>query len=159
MSQQCHFLRAINSLWFNSLESNNSPRVQPSVISLAKRTAFCCWGEALALATYLGLTPWLSLGWKPPHMHVRRSLKILWWVSGVTGARKQKFSFPFGGRQPWQHELSCFIKSAALLSILCILPYIALNPCLCSCAAQLFLQTNLLQCFWVSSFSLLHTVA
>lgn len=111
MSQQCHFLRATKSVWFNSL-GTDSPRVHRSVIALAKRTASCCWGEALALAIYLGLTLWLSLGCKPPHMHVRMSLKILQWASGVAGARKQKISFPFGGRQPWQYELSCFIKSA-----------------------------------------------
>lgn len=137
MSQPCHFLRAITSLWFNSLGTNNSPRVYLSLISLAKRTASCFWEEALALPTYLGLTPWLSLGCKPHHMHVRMILKILQWVSGAAEAGKQKLSFPFGGRQTWQHELSCFIKSAALQSSLCTLIYIALNPSLCSCVAQL----------------------
>lgn len=159
MSQPCHFLRAITSLWFNSLGTNNSPRVYLSLISLAKRTASCFWEEALALPTYLGLTPWLSLGCKPHHMHVRMILKIFQWVSGVAEAGKQKLSFPFGGRQPWQHELSCFIKSAALQSSLCTLislPWTrAFAPVLLSHSLANKPPAMLLTQF----FSLLHSVA
>lgn len=111
--------------------------------------------EALALSAYLVLYTmiWFSLQTPPLHrLHVgmlELVYRILQWVSELVGAGEQKHPLTFGSKQPWQHELSCFLKSATIYTKLgsSVHPlYIALHfpepNCLCSCVPQLLSCTQ-----------------